>query len=64
MSNILENLLKYYENHPSVFMKEFVTFYNIFSFSFCVTTPYAMESGIASLSSFKHLIIQQQIGYA
>ena len=54
MQNILENILKYYENHPSVLkMKEFVKFDN--KFSFCSTTPYEMESGITSLDSSKTL---------
>ena len=52
MLNILENILKYYENHPSVLkIMEFVKFGN--KFSFRSTTPYETESGTTSLGPSK-----------
>ena len=54
MLNILENILKYYENHPSVLkIKEFVKFDN--KFSFWATTPYEMETVITSLDPSRTL---------
>ena len=51
MLNILENILKYYENHPSVLkLREFVKLMESGITSLDPSkTPYEMESGIASL---------------